>query len=291
MQGKEIWNREPVLATIPLMQFALLGIQALAFVGLAVATVAPDLRLKAIGALLVLAIGCGIGVAVAGVGDRTLEINHLFSAYVEMQVQSKEFVIETVTASRAVWLTICVGFCGFWVVVLRLSRDSARAFGVPLLLAWSGVALQLLLEKSAAPSILLSPFDLAPDRVLFPATLAGAYLLAKSGRKILHVFLYLSLFIAVTRLPLAVFGTLATRGEWGTHLDVHGTVFFVPPGGATTVGSIEVEAGGAEQLFWLIWAPHLIVYPFFYMMSTGGFAFLKMMWERQKEVDRAAATS
>ena len=37
MQGKEIWNREPVLATIPLMQFALLGIQALAFVGLAVA--------------------------------------------------------------------------------------------------------------------------------------------------------------------------------------------------------------------------------------------------------------
>jgi len=26
-------------------------------------------------------------------------------------------------------------------------------------------------------------------------------------------------------------------------------------------------------------------------MSTGGFAFLRLMWERQKEVDRAAATS
>jgi hypothetical protein len=68
---------------------------------------------------------------------------------------------------------------------------------------------------------------------------------------------------------------------------VHRTVFFVPPGGATSIGPIEVAAGGTEQLFWLIWAPHLIVYPLFYMMSAGGFAFLRLMWQRQKEVDAA----
>ena len=86
-------------------------------------------------------------------------------------------------------------------------------------------------------------------------------------------------------------GTLATRGEWGTHLDVHGTTYFVPPGGGTSIGEIDVTPGSSEQLFWLLWAPHLIVYPLFYSMSTGGIAFLRLMWQRQREVDRATSSS
>jgi hypothetical protein len=271
----------------PSMPWLPLGIQILVFVGIAVCAVWPRLRRRVAAGLIGVGVACGIVMATQGASTRTLEITHRFSAYVELQVRSKTFPIETVTADGSLWALIGLLFCGLWAAAVLLVGARVRAFAVPLGLAWTGVACQLLLEKAAAPAILVAPFDLAPDRVLFPATLACAFLLARKGRKILHLFLYLSLFIAVTRLPIALFGTLATRGEWGTHLDVHRTVFFVPPGGATSIGPIEVAAGGTEQLFWLIWAPHLIVYPLFYMMSAGGFAFLRLMWQRQKEVDAA----
>ena len=63
----------------------------------------------------------------------------------------------------------------------------------------------------------------------------------------------------------------------------------MPPGGGTNVGGIEPLPGSAEQLFWLVWAPHLILFPAIYMLSTGGIGFLRLMWQRQWEVDRASA--
>ena len=284
-----------------MMLGALITIHVLLFFALAAAIAAPGLR-RGVAAVLLGIVGLvclGAGVMEGSV-ERTLDITHRFSAYVDLKVENKEFAIETTRAPGYVWGLVTAAFALCWAAWLGLAcprpADKRRvgALGEPLALAWTGAALQIGIQKAAAPMFLLGPFDLAPDRVLFPATLAAAFLLARPGRKILHLFLYLTLFIAVTRLPLAVFGTLATRGAWGTHLDVHNTVYFVPPGAGTEIGAIETAAGGNEQLFWLIWAPHLIVYPFFYLMSTGGFSFLRLMIQRQhaanaREASRLAA--
>lgn len=260
-------------------------LQITAFVAVAAATVWPRLRSRAAILLFGLA-AAAISLALLEPGPRSLTITHQFPAYVELAVLPKDFVVETlqgIPASR--WGLLLAGFCGAWGIWLLVQRGGqpARAFGAPLLLAWSGCALQLLLEKAAGPSELFLPFDLAPDRALFPATLAGALLLAQPSRKILPMVVYVALFIAVTRLPLAVFGTLATQGAWGTHLDVHDATYFVPPGGGGI--GLEVQSGDSQQLFWMAWAPHLIVFPAVYMMSVGGVAFLSLMWAQQQQQD------
>lgn len=275
------------------MSFLLVSIQILLFAGVALAAVFPARRRLIAAGIALAGVASLVAAGLAGTAERTLAIGHRFSAYVELRVENKLFPIEVTQAPGFAW-GLCIGaFALGWALWLGVlsRRQTGPALGEPLALAWTGIALQLGLEKAAAPEILLAPFDLAPDRVLFPATLAGAYLLARPGRKILHLVLYLTLFIAVTRLPLAVLGTLATQNAWGTHLDVHGTVYFVPPGGGTEIGAIQTAAGSSEQLFWLVWAPHLLVYPMFYLMSTGGIAFLRLMWSRQQEENRAVAAA
>ena len=271
----------------------LLLLQLLTFCGIAIAIGMPAHR-RRIG-LAVFAVGIAALVAsfVEGSADRTLEVSHRFMAEVGLNVENKEFPIETVTAPGWHWGALAAAFCFLWALALRLGSaaepGTARALAGPLLLGFSGALLQLGFEKAAAPMELLAPFDLALERALFPATVLGSMLLARPGRKVLHLVLYLTLFIAVTRLPIALFATLATRGEWGTHLDVHGTTVFVPPGGGTSIGGIETEPGSTEQLFWLVWAPQLVLYPMVYMMSAGSAAFLRLMAARQREVNAAGS--
>jgi hypothetical protein len=293
MRGKEIWIPRPDLCTIPPpMQFSLAAIQGLVLIGIAAGLGRPGWRRPVALGLGVVGLACLATAILAGSDERTLDVSHRFSAYVGLTVQQKVFPIETARAPGWLWALVAAAFVLGWAAWLARRApgrpDAGTVFGGALALAWTGAAGQLALEKAAAPAVLLVPFDLALERVLFPATFLAALLLARPGRKILHLVFYLALFLAVTRLPLAVFGTLATRAAWGTHLDVHGTTYFVPPGGGTTVGGIEPESGSPEQLFWLVWAPHLIVYPFFYMTSAGGFAFLRLMWARQREVDGQA---
>lgn len=259
-------------------------LQLTAFVIVAVAALRPTLRVRGLVALLGIA-GATIALALSEDGPRSLEISHQFTAYVKYTVQQKTFQVETVSGIPALrWGLLLAGFCVGWATWLFIQRDGepARAFGMPLALCWTGCGLQLLLEKAAGPVELFLPFNQAPDRALFPATIVGALLLARPGRKIHHLVFYLCLFVSVTRLPLAVFGTLATQNSWGTHLDVHGATYFVPPFGGI---GIEARPGDSQQLRWMVWAPHLIFYPAIYMMSTGGVAFLALMMRRQQEAD------
>lgn len=266
------------------------SLQLTAFAVVAIATVRPGLRRP--GAIVLAALAAlAIALATSHPGPRNLEITHQFTAYVDLTVQAKDFPVETIQAvPAAYWGLALAAFCLAWAgwLLVQGQRPQGRAFGGPLILAWSGCALQLCMEKAAGPIELFAPFDLAPDRALLPATLAGAYLLARRGGKIHHMVLYLSLFVAVTRLPLAVFGTLATQNSWGTHLDVHKATYFVPPG-SNGIG-IEAQAGDSQQLFWMVWAPHLVVLPALYMMSTGGLAFLSLMWQRQQEENQRGRT-
>ncbi|MCA8956042.1 MAG: hypothetical protein KDC87_08205 [Planctomycetes bacterium] len=263
------------------MPVLLAVLQIAAVAAIAVATVLPRAR-TAVGVVLVGAALASGAAALLGAGaPRTLTVSHRFSAYVGLQVEHREFPIETTLAPGWVWGAVAAGFCLAWALWAFRQRGGgpSRAFGAPLLLAWSGSACLLVLEKAAAPAALLAPFDLAPDRVMFPATLAGALLLGRPRRRMVELLLYLVLWIAVTRLPLAVFGTVATRAALGTHLDVHATTYFVPPG--TGVG-IEVEPAAAQQLLWMVWIPHLLMMPFVYLLSTGGFAFLARMWHQHR---------
>ena len=270
-------------AVFPVLQLVVFG-------AIAAMTALPAVRRKGAVLLGLTAAAALVAAAVDASTARTLEITHRFTAYVDLAIRQKEFPIETRLDIPGYWWgLLCATFCAGWAVwAHRVGERPARSFGAPLALAWSGAALQLLLEKAAAPAGLLQPFDLAPDRAILPATLAGALLLARRGRRPVHLFLYLSLLVAVTRLPLAVIGTLATRRGWGTHLDVHDTRFFVPPMGGSSIGALEVEPGDTAQLLWMIWTPHLVLFPFIYLMSTGGIAFLKLMWERQREADARA---
>ena len=261
-------------------------VQIVVFTAIAGATVRPGWRRPVSLVLLLVSVASLCAAGLAWGTERALEISHTYPAYVGLEVRPKNFPIEELSGVPGpYWGVLCSLFCLPWAVWAWRGRDGApsRSFGPPLILGFSGVVLQLLLEKAAAPQALVAPFDLGPDRAMLPATLAGALLLARPGLKITHLIAYLSVFVAVGRLPLAVFGTLATHRHWGTHLDVHGTTFFAPPGSAAVAGGIEVSPGDPAQLFWLVWAPHLLVYPALYMMSTGGAAFLKLMWIRQVE--------
>ncbi len=190
------------------------------------------------------------------------------------------------TAAGFGWGLLVAVFALAWAAWAWHNRDQgpSGAFGAPLALAWTGLALILLLQKAAAPAALLVPFDLSPDRVLVPATLAAALRLASGAPKILHMVLYLSLYLGVTRVAMGIFATLATQQEWGTHLDVHRIDFIAARG-----VPLELAPGSAQQLSWLVWFPHMLILPAIYMMSFGGIAFAVMMAAKQRRVDRAAA--
>ena len=59
-------------------------------------------------------------------------------------------------------------------------------------------------------------------------------------------------------------------GEFGTSLDVHGIVDFADPFRQIPM---RVVAHSSDQLAWLLWGPHLLVFPALYLLSAGGIAF------------------
>ncbi len=217
--------------------------------------------------------------------ERSLAISHSFRAFQGQDLAFRSFAIETNRVAAQYWslwgAAFALGWAGwaYWA-----GKRPSATFGAPFALAITGCLLILGWEKLAAPAILLTPFDLAPERVLIPAGLAAVLLLVQSGRRLLPMLAYLSLFLGLTRLPLTIFGTLATKNHWGTHLDVHNTTFIAPPGSENS-GGLELLAGSEAQLAWLVWFPHLMLYPAFYMMALGGLAFFLVMLDKQRQVD------
>ncbi len=235
-------------------------------------------RVCAVG-LLAAALGCVVGALMAGDGQRELEIVFNFSAYVGNDLAQKDFPIETTRAGASAWFWAAGLFCALWAAALwvlrpRAGRAAGRThpFWVPMFVCWTGCAWTLWLEKLAAPADLVRPMGF--DRTLFPMTVTAALLLAERCRAVLLTFSWLSLFVSMSRIPIALFGTFATRGEWGTSLDVHSVEHFANP---LVKRTVSVEPGSQEQLMWLIWSGHLLILPALYMMSTGGIALARII--------------
>lgn len=262
------------------------AIQTLAVLFTAAALIHPPWRPRAAAVLAVLAAASLSAAALAlGAEPRTLDVTHSFTAYIGNELDHKDFPIETTTAGAWAWPLVAAAWCGLWAALLwRIRRREGRPIGAshpfwtPLLFAWSGLAAILVLEKSAAPSSLVQTF--AFDRILFPVTVAAALLLALRCRSVMLTLSWLTLFMTLTRLPLVIFGTLATQGHWGTSLDVHSMVHFANP----LAQRVQVvEPGSTEQLGWILWAPHLLVFPALYMMSAGGFALALLVLAKSTE--------
>ena len=263
--------------------FACLEIAA--FLAIAVACLLPRARRPVAGLLLVLGTAALTEAVRAGDAQRSLTITTTFQAYEGLNVARKDFQVDHAAAAAWEWGLLCGIFALAWAAWAWRYRNAppSRVAGAPLALAWSGCGLILLLEKAAAPAGLLTPFDLGPDRVLIPATLTAALLLARQKPRVLDMVLSLTLYLAATRAALGLFATLATLGGWGTHLDVRSIDFIAVFG-----QPVELAPGSPQQWWWLIGVPHLVVFSAIYMMSMGGVAFGVMMAARQRQVDRAA---
>ena len=266
-------------------------LQVLSFVALALAIVLPRYRfwgavyLGFAGALL------AVEALLAGTTERTLAVTTHFAAFVGNQIEQKEFVLGVERAPGFAWAALHAVACfaaAAW-CVLRAPASGrelrARPFGAPLVLVLGGMALVLAAEKLAAPQPLVAPLPL--ERAALPGTIAAAILLARSGRRLPATLGLLSIFVGLTRLPVAIFGTIATRAHLGTSLDVHTVTFFANPLARMPV---ETAAASTEQLAWLVWAPQLVVMPAVYMLSVGGVAFAVHMYALHERSRSRAAT-
>ena len=124
--------------------------------------------------------------------------------------------------------------------------------------AWLVTLVRALLEKSAAPSVLVDAVG-----VTWLAPFAGAYLaLALERRRIGAAALWPELlrYAYLVRVVVAAVGVTATRLGAGTHYDVSPlTEVAVAFSDRTWV----FEAGSWTQLFWLTLLPQLLIWPVF----------------------------
>lgn len=268
-------------------------LQVLAFAAAAASIVLPRQRFWGAVVLGFAAAAFAVEAILAGTAERTLTLTTSFAAYSGNQIEQKEFVLGTEQAPAFAWAAVQSAACLTWALWCLLRAPApgrelrVRPFGAPLVLVLGGMALVLVLEKLAAPAGIVSPLPL--ERAALPGTIAAAVVLARSGRKLPATLGTLSIFIGLSRLPVAIFGTIATRQQLGTSLDVHTLDFFANPLSRMTV---EVAPGSTEQLAWLVWAPQLVVMPAIYMLSTGGIAFAVHMYgmherTRQRPTDLA----
>ncbi|MEZ5962834.1 MAG: hypothetical protein R3F56_03205 [Planctomycetota bacterium] len=210
-----------------------------------------------------------------GGAQRRLEVVHEQAAYVGNQVEQKRFLVEVTRAPAWQWAAAAAAFCLFLAAAARTRLAAANPFAWPVLLAWSGIALALLLEKLAAPP------EVGAYRLhgtVWLAAVAGAVLLART-RPTVAAFAATFLLLAIALwAPAGILATLATTRELGTSLDVHGIEFCAHPLGRTP---LSLEPGSTQQLWYLVWTPLLVLFPLLTWLSAGGVGFLQLMLQRE----------
>ena len=181
------------------------------------------------------------------------------------------------SASASLYYYVLTGVClllGF--AGLILSDPLARWLRPrPLLssvaVAWLVTVVRLLLEKSAAPALLVDAVG-----VTWLAPVAGVYLALALRREaggptaLLQVLLRYAFLV---RGFVALVGVVATRLGAGTHYDVSPLTQVEV---AFAAGSWVFAPGSWEQLFWLTLLPQLVIWPAFTVLA--GIAAGALVW-------------
>ena len=182
------------------------------------------------------------------------------------------------SASASLYYYVLTGFClllGF--AGLIFSDPLARWLRPrPLLstvaVAWLVTIARLLLEKSAAPALLVEAVG-----VTWLAPVAGVFLalaLRSEGGGPTALLQALLRYSFLVRGFVALVGVAATRLAAGTHYDVSPLTEVVV---AFAAGTWVFVPGSWEQLFWLTLLPQLVIWPA-YTVSSGIAAGALSLW-------------
>ena len=197
----------------------------------------------------------------------------------------------TASASASLYYYVLTAAClllGFAGLALGepLSRWLApRWLATSAAVAWMVTLVRFLLEKSAAPHLLVQALG-----VTWLAPVAGAYLAttlppeAARGRRVLRPLLAYAFLV---RGFVAAVGLAATQLGLGTHYDVS-AVTTVPV--ALTGDVYHFAPGGWRQAFWLTLVPQLLVWPVFTVLAGWvGAKFAALLAGGEARVIRDAA--
>jgi hypothetical protein len=184
------------------------------------------------------------------------------TALTSMVLVGQTTLTATASASASLYYYVLTAVClllGFAGLAFgeTLARGLARR---PLLssvaVAWLMTGVRFLLEKSAAPALLVQAIG-----VTWLAPVAGACLATadsparEGGRPLVRALVSYGFLV---RGFVALFAIAATRFGLGSHYDVSGLTF-VPV--AWTSDAYSFAPGGWRQIFWLILVPQLLVWP------------------------------
>ncbi len=194
------------------------------------------------------------------------------------------------SASASLYYYVLTAFClGLGFTGLIFSDSAARWLKPrPLLtsvaVAWLVTVARFLLEKSAAPSLLIEAAG-----VTWLAPIAGAYLaLALRPERATALVPVLARYAFLVRGLVALVGIVSTRLAAGTHYDVSP---LTEVGVAFSDQSWTFVASSWEQIFWLTLLPQLVIWPAFTVLAglTTGAAVLLLSRTLEEEPAAAAA--
>jgi hypothetical protein len=214
------------------------------------------------------------------------------SALTSMVMVGPATLTATASASASLYYYVLTAAClllGFAGLAVGepLSRWLApRVLVTSVAIAWTMTLARFLLEKSAAPALLVQALG-----VTWLAPVAGAYLATglPSGRTgWWPVLRTLVAYAFLVRGFVAALGLVATRLRLGSHYDVSG-VTSVPA--ALTGSEHTFVPGGWPQAFWLILAPQLLVWPVFTVVAGALGATLGSLTGRSRVTCEVAGAS
>ena len=205
------------------------------------------------------------------------------SALTSMVLMGPATLTATASASASLYYYVLTATClllGFAGLALGepLSRWLApRWLATSVAVAWMVTLMRFLLEKSAAPALLVQALG-----VTWLAPVAGAYLATgllpgQSGwRPVLRA---LAVYAFLVRGFVALAGIAATQLGLGSHYDVS-SVTSVPV--HLTGGVYHFVPGGWRQALWLTLVPQLVVWPVFTVVAGWMGAKIAVVMDRSR---------
>ncbi len=206
----------------------------------------------------------GLGFLLAGLAAEGLRETETTA----LVVLGPSYLTGTSSASASLHYYVLTAVClllGFTGLVFGgpMSRWLSRHWLVSAVsVAWLVTVIRFLLERSAAPALLIQAVG-----VTWMAPVAGAFFavcLRATGRPLKDLIGPLVAYAFLVRAFVALVGILATRLHLGTHYDVSSLVN-VTLGLTGTEHSF--ESGGWSQIFWLSLLPQLAILPLFTVVS------------------------